>query len=101
MIHQPRDEAFDYQNVGSCVYESHKNKFYVLNKLPFGPPVDFIPCDAGASLIEVDETNALSVEEQALMERLETLTAVDLHTEKGMAALKGLSDVLLGNINGS
>jgi len=96
MIHQPRDETLDYQNVGTCVYESHRRKFYMLNKIPFGPPVDFIPCDMGASLIEVNEANALSVKEQALMDRLETLTAVDLHTEKGMAALKEIGDVLLG-----
>jgi hypothetical protein len=101
IIHAPRDESFDYEHVGKCIYSKHKLKFKMINKIPFGPPVDFMPCDMGApALIEVEEEqsleNALSVEEQALVKRLESLTEVDMHTEKGMVALKGLADVLLG-----
>ena len=100
-VHAPRDESFDYENVGKCVYADHKTKFYLLNKIPFGPPVDFMPCDLGGmSLIEEGEGNAIelsmSTEEKALLGRLSTLTKADLHTEKGMATMKDVGSLLMG-----
>ena len=96
-IHEPREESFDYEHVGKCIYDQHPKKFKMLNFIPTGPAVDFVPCDPGSdALVEVGEGADLSATEKALVSRLQTLTEADMSTEKGLAAMKGLSDVLVG-----